>query len=140
VADLLVDHRVPFHTQDIAIAFAGERLRDSNRLGPGNRLDGRAGSHVSQQGEFDRAAGASRGNEFDRTAPVPGAADEAFLLQVAEVFVYRRQWRGVEPAADFLEAGSVTVLLDEVVEVVQNLALALREREHGHPPMFSGLE
>jgi len=28
------------------------------------------------------------------------------------------------------------VLLDEVVEVVQNLALALREREHGHPPVF----
>jgi hypothetical protein len=44
--------------------------------------------------------------------------------------VHRGQRRQVEPAADFFEAGSVTVLLDEVVQVVQDLALALCEREH----------
>jgi hypothetical protein len=43
----------------------------------------------------------------------------------------RRERRQAEAAADFLEARRVAVLLDEVVQVIQNLALAFREGEHG---------
>src|SRR6188768_3750340 len=56
------------------------------------------------------------------------------------MLVDRCQRRQIESPSNLFETGGVAVLLNEVVEVVQNFALALREREHGHPPVFSGLE
>jgi hypothetical protein len=46
------------------------------------------------------------------------------------MFVHRRKRRETEATADFFQARRVTVLLDEVVQVVQNLALAFGEWQH----------
>ena len=43
--------------------------------------------------------------------------------------------RQVEALADLFEAGGVAVLLDEIAEVIENLALALRERQHARHTM-----
>ena len=76
----------------------------------------------------------ARRQQFDRPAAVPGAADEAFLLQVGQVLVHRRQRRQAEPPADLLETRRVAVLLDEFLEIVEDLALAFGEWLHGAPP------
>ncbi len=68
--------------------------------------------------------------QLHRPAAIPGAADEALLLQVGEVLVNRRERRKRETTADFLETRRVAVLLNELVEVIENLALTFRERLH----------
>ena len=77
----------------------------------------------------------TRREQFDRSTPIPRSADEPLFLQIGEVFVDRRERRQVEALADFFEARRVAVLLDELLEIVQNLALTFRERLHGHPPL-----
>jgi hypothetical protein len=52
------------------------------------------------------------------------------------MFVYRRKRREAEAAADFFQARRVPVLLDEVVQEVQNLALAFGEWQHA-PPLYA---
>ena len=49
----------------------------------------------------------------------------ALLLQVGQVLVDRRERRQAEAPADLLEARRVAVLLDELLQVVEDLALAL---------------
>src|SRR5262245_56477062 len=71
-----------------------------------------------------------RGEQFDRSAPVPGAADKAFVLKVRQVLMNGGQRGEAEASADFLEAWSVSVLLDELLEVVENFPLAFREWLH----------
>jgi hypothetical protein len=46
------------------------------------------------------------------------------------VLVYGGQRRQAKAAADFLEAWRVAMLLDELVEVIENLALPFGKREH----------
>ena len=47
------------------------------------------------------------------------------------MLVNGRQRREPEATPDFLEAGRVAVLLDEIVEVIKDFALALRQWQHG---------
>ncbi|MEZ5288517.1 MAG: hypothetical protein R2712_27660 [Vicinamibacterales bacterium] len=56
------------------------------------------------------------------------------LTEVGEVLVHRRERRQAEAVTDFLQAGGIPMLLDELVQVVQNLALALGERLQRHLP------
>jgi hypothetical protein len=46
------------------------------------------------------------------------------------VLVDRGKRRQSEAAADFLQARGVSVLLDEIVELVEDFALALGQRQH----------
>ncbi len=46
------------------------------------------------------------------------------------MLVHRGQRRQPEAPADFLEAGGVPVLLDELVEVVEDFSLALGQGKH----------
>ena len=98
---------------------------------PGDGLDRHAGGDVAEQRQLDRAAAGAAGQQLHRAAAVPGALDEPLLLEVGQVLVDRGQRRQAEAAADFLQARRVAVLLDELVEVVENLALAFGERLHG---------
>ena len=102
-----------------------------DRFAAGDRLDRRAGGDVAEQRQLDRAAAEPRRHQLDRAAAVPGALDEALFLEVGEVLVHRRERREVEAPADFLQAGRVAVLLDEVVEVVEDLPLTLGQWLHG---------
>jgi hypothetical protein len=47
------------------------------------------------------------------------------------VLVDGRQRRKAEALSDFLEAGRVAVALNELVQVVEDFALALGQRHHG---------
>jgi hypothetical protein len=51
-------------------------------------------------------------------------------LKVCEVFVDRGERREAEALANFFETWSVTVLLDELVQVVQDFALPFGKRKH----------
>ena len=130
VADLLVDHGAAAHAQDIGFAAADHLFRHRDRFRAGHRLDRRAGRDVAEQRQLDRPPAHPRRDELDRTAAVPRALDDALLLQVREVLVHGRQRRQVEAPADLLQARRVAVLLDEVVQVIQNLALAFGEWDH----------
>ena len=101
------------------------------RFRDGHRLDGHAGGDVAEQRHLDGAAAGTARQQLDRAAAIPGAPDEALFLQIGEVLVDRGQRRQIEAPADFFQARRVAVLLDEFVEVVENLALAFRERLHG---------
>ena len=48
------------------------------------------------------------------------------------MFMHRRERRQIEATPDFLQARSVSVLLNEVVQVVQDFALSFCKREHSH--------
>jgi len=131
VADVLVDHRIAFDAEHVAVAPADEIFRHGDGLGRGDGLDRQAGGDVAEHGEFDGALADARRHHLDRPAAVPGPADEAFLLEVGEVFVDGRERRQTETSSDFLEARRVAVLLDELLQIVQNLPLALGEWLHG---------
>ena len=95
------------------------------RLVADDRFDRGAGGDEAEHRQFHRAAAETRRDQLDRAAPVPGALDESLLLQVGQVLVHRRQRRQAEAAADFLQAGRVAVLLDEIIQVVENFPLTL---------------
>ena len=130
VADLLVDHRVPFDAEDVGVALADQILGDRDGFAADDRLDRPAGGDVAEQRQFDGAAAEAGRDQFDRAAPVPGALDEALFLQVGEVLVDRGERREAETAADFLEARRVAVLLDEIVEVIEDFPLTLGQWQH----------
>jgi len=55
------------------------------------------------------------------------------------MLVHGGERRKAEPAANFFETGRVSVLLNEFVEVVEDLALTLGERKHRSiPPDVAG--
>jgi len=97
-----------------------------------DRFDGPAGGDVAEKGQFDRAAAETGRHHFDRTASVPGALDEAFILEVGQMLVDRRERREAETPADLLEARRIAVLLDEIVEVIEDFPLAFGQGQHGH--------
>src|SRR5437762_1781991 len=130
VANLLVDHGVATHAEHVRIAFADEILRDSDRLARRDGFDGDAGCHVAEQRQLHRASAGPRRHHLDRPAPIPGALDEPLFLLVGQMFVHRGERREAEAPTDFLQARCVPVLLDELVEVVENLALPLGKWKH----------
>ena len=111
----------------LPIRFFGHR----DRFVADHRLDRRAGGDVTEQRQLDRAPAQAGRHQLDRAAAIPGALDEALFLEVGQVLVHRRERRQAEAPADLLEARRVAVLLDEVVEVVEDLALTLGQWLHG---------
>ena len=59
---------------------------------------------------------------------------QPFFLQVRQMLVDGGERREAEPAADLFEARRVAVLLDELLEIVEDLALSLRQWLHAHAP------
>ena len=130
VANLLVHHRVALDAQDVGVLLADQILRDGDRFVGRDGLDRRAGRDVAEQRQFDRPVARAGRQQFHRSAAIPGAADAALFLEVGQVLVDGRQRRQAEPAPNFLEAGRVALLLDEIPEVVENLALAFGQWLH----------
>src|SRR5262245_54658132 len=130
VADLLVDHRVAPDAQDVGFATANQIFGDGDHLVRGDGLDGNSGGDVAEHWQLDRAMPGSRREQFDRTAAVPGSTDEALLLEIGQVLVDRGERRKTETPADFFETRRVAMLLNELLQVVQNLALAFRQWLH----------
>ena len=122
----------PRTLQDVGVALAHEIVGHGDRLGRRDGLDRRAGGDEPEQRQFQGAAAAARRHQLDRAAAVPRPTDEPLLLEIRQVLVHRRERRQPEPAANLLEARRVAVLLDELPEVVENLALPLGEwKSHG---------
>src|SRR4030095_3348023 len=85
VADLLVDHRVALDAKHVAIAFASARRGAAARLITSNGSDRQAGRDVAEQRQFHGPAGTAGRHQFNGSAAIPRAADEAFFLKVAEM-------------------------------------------------------
>ena len=109
---------------------ADERIGNADGFVAGDRLDRHARRDIAEHRQLDGAAAGAAGEQFHRAAAIPRPADEALFLQVGEVLVHRRQRRQAEAFADFLEARRIAVLLDELVQVVENLALPLGQWLH----------
>src|SRR5260221_6802287 len=107
-----------------ALPISDEILGNRDRFVRCHRFDRQAGGHIAEQRQLDRAASRARRHHFDRSASIPRPLDEAFLLKVRQMLVHCGERRETEAAADFFEAGRVPVLGDELVQVVENLALA----------------
>src|SRR5690606_35517755 len=103
-------------------------LGNGDRFAARYRFDWRARGDEPEQRQLDSTAAHARRYELDRSTAVPGAADESLLLQVGEMFVNRRERGEAESPADFFQTRSVPVLLNELVEVVEDFALAFRQR------------
>ena len=130
VADLLVDHRVALDAQHVGFALADEVLGHGDGLARWRPLRWARRPRRSRAAAARSRDARARREQLDRAAAVPGAADEALLLEVGQVLVHRGQRRQAEAPADLLEARRVAVLLDEFLQVVENFALALRQWLH----------
>jgi hypothetical protein len=124
--DVLVAHGVAadFEGEDFAVADdVGER--DAFRGFDG--FDGLAGSDSAHErqsvGTFFAAAS---GKDVDGTAAVVGALEEAFVLQIGDVFVHGSERAEAEAAGDFLVGRGVSVLLGKAGEEVDDLFLPSR--------------
>src|SRR5579872_2132893 len=87
VPNLLVDHRIAAHAQDVGVALADEVFRHGDRLARRDGLDRQAGRDVAEHRQLDRPPAGARRNHLDRAAAVPGPLDEALLLKIREVLV-----------------------------------------------------
>ena len=116
--------------QDVRVAFAHEIFRYRDRFVGRHGFNREPGRDIAEQRQFDGATARASGHHFDRPAAIPGALDESFFLQVGQMFVHRGERREAEAAADFLQTRRVPVLLDELIQVVENLALPLGEWKH----------
>src|SRR5205823_2562592 len=128
----LVDHRVAANAKDVSVPFPDQVLGDGDRFVGSYGLDRQTCGDVAQERQLDRAPAGSSGYHFDRTAPVPGALDEPLLLQVGQVLVNGGKRREAETPPDLFETRSIPVLTDEFVQIIKDLALALRKWEHCH--------
>src|SRR5688500_13938536 len=138
VADVGVDHRLPLHLEHVmAPRLAEERLRHGERLAGRDGLDRHTGGDGAEHGQLNRARVRLGREDLDRAALVVAALDVPLPLEVAQVFVNRRERVIVELVGDLLEARRVAVGLGVAAEVVQDLALTLGERhwtlERGGP-------
>src|SRR5467141_4859988 len=88
VLDVLVDHRVAAHLQDVAAAASRQELvRHRDRLVTRDCFDGSTSRNEPEQRQL-RSAGLTLGrDDFDRPALVMGAPDVAFALEIGEVLV-----------------------------------------------------
>src|ERR1041384_5072944 len=137
VLDVLVDHRVAAHLQDVAAAAARQELVwDGDRLITRDGFDGRARGDQPGQGELGGTGLALGGDDFDRPALVVRAPDVAFALEIGEVLVNRRERLEAKLAGNFLEAGGVPLLFDVLSDVVQDLAVEPRDLHNRSPKIY----
>src|SRR6266545_1552008 len=132
VLDMLGDHRVAAHLQDVAAATPGQQLigyGDGFTLRHG--LDRRAGGDQTQQRQLRRPGLTLGRNDLDRPALVVRAPDVPFALEIREVLVNRRQRLKPELAGNLLETGGVALLFDVFPDEIEDLALAPRDRHTG---------
>src|SRR6266576_1109710 len=129
VLDVLVDHRIAAHLEDVAASAPRQQLvGHGDRLVTRDRFDRSTGGDKSEQRQFRGAGLPLGGDDFDRPALVMGAPDVPFALEIGEVLVHRRQRLEAKLAGNFLEAGGVPLFFDVLSDVVQDLALAPRDR------------
>src|SRR6266536_3251258 len=132
VLDVLVDHRVAAHLEDVAAPAARHQLiGDRDRLVAGNRLDRLARGDQAEQRELGGAGLALGRDDLDRTALVVRAPDEALPLEVGQMLVDRGERLEVEVVRDLFEARGIALGFDVAGDEVQNLALAAREGHCG---------
>src|SRR5258705_3688951 len=132
VLDVLVDHRIAAHLEDVAAPASRQQLVGyGDRLVTRDRLDRSTGGDQPEQRQL-RGPGLPLGrDDFDRPALVVRAPDVPFALEIGEVLVNGRQRLEAKLAGNLLEAGGVPLLFDVLPDVVEDLALASRDRHFG---------
>src|SRR5919108_1664651 len=105
VLDVLVDHGVPAHLQDVAATAPRKQLiGNRDRFVVADRLDRLSGGDESEQRQLRGAGLTFRRHHLDRPTLVMRAADVPFPLQIREVLVDRGERLETELAGDLLEA------------------------------------
>src|SRR6185503_6670355 len=129
VLDVLVDHRLAAHLEDVtAAAPRDELVWHGNGVVTGDRFDWLAGRHETEQGQFG-GPGLSLGrDDLDGPALVMRPADVAFTLQISEVLMHRGERVEAELPGDLLEARGVPLGIEVTRDKVEDLALAARNR------------
>ena len=131
VADAVVDHRVPFHLEDVVPAGRAaleQVLRYRQVVDARHCLDRPAGGDpaVEGNGVRRRTPAAQRLlRQLQAALLVPAAAQVALLPQELQVFVDGAVGPIAETAADLQVGGSDTPHLVELADEVENLLLAL---------------
>ena len=129
VLDVLVDHRRAAHFENVAPPATREQLiGDRDGVGAADCLDRLAGGDQPEQRQLGGAGLPLGRDDLDRATLVPGAADEALALQVREMLVHRGERLKGEPLSDLLETRGIPLVADVLLEIVQDLTLALGER------------
>jgi len=124
--DVLVAHGV-------AAYFKGEDLAVADDVGEGDALrgfdgfDGLAGGDAAHEGQAIGALfAAASGKDIDGAAAVVGALEEAFVLQISDVFVHGGEGAEAQSAGDLLIGRGVAIFLSEAGKKVDDLFLPSR--------------
>ena len=117
-------------THGVAAYLKGEDLAVADDVGEGDAFsrfdgfDGLAGGDAAHQRQAIGALfAATNGEDINGTAAVVGALEEAFVLEIGDVFVHGGKRAEAEAAGDLLVGRGVAVLLSEVGEKVNDLFL-----------------
>ncbi len=125
--DVFVAHGVAayFEGEDLAVS---DDVAEGDALGGLDGLDGFAGGDAAEKrqaiGAFFAAAD---GKDVDGAAAVVRSLQQAFVLEVGDVFMHGGERAEAEAAGDLLVGGRVAVLLGEVREEVDDLFLPTRD-------------
>src|SRR5207249_9657228 len=129
VLDVLVDHGLAAHLEDVTAAAAREELVGHGEgVVAGHRFDGLSGRDQSEERQL-RGAGLALGwHHLDGAALVMGAVDVALALQIREMLVHSGERAEREARGDFLEARREPVPRDVPGDEIEDLALTASER------------
>lgn len=148
---LLDDDVVAIENVVVAHGFAAD-LKDeiilaASEVGEGKRFaifdcfDGVASGDAAHKRKIGGAAGSKliayglgELADFDGAALIVAAANETLLLEGGKMFVNSGKRGEFESVANFLEAGRVATLIDEIDEVVEDFFLTLGQ---GHSQSFA---
>src|SRR5260221_5197317 len=128
VLDVLVDHRLAAHLEDVtAAAPRDELVGDGNRVVAADGFDRLAGRHQAEEGQPGRPPLSLRGDNFDGPGLVVRPADVPFALQISEVFMHRGERVEAELTRDLLEARGVPLGVEVTSDKIEDFALAARD-------------
>lgn len=120
--DVLVAHGVAtdFEGEDLAIA---DDVAERDAFSGFDRLNGLACGDASEQGKALSATFGASGEDVDGAAAIMRTLQQAFVLQVGDVFMHGGERAEAEAAGDLLVRRRVAVLLREAGEKVDDLFL-----------------
>src|SRR5229473_2963434 len=137
ILDVFVDHGVPAYLEHVAAPAPRQQLvGDGNRYVVRHCLDRMSGGDEPEQRQLGGAGLTFGRDDFDGPALVVRAPDVSLAFEVGEVLVYRRERLKPELARDLLEARGVPLLFEVFGDVIEDLALAPRDR-HGCSRRFT---
>jgi hypothetical protein len=138
VEDVVVAHGIALDLKDEAVLATGE-VAEGDGFAVFDGFERAAGGDPAGEGQLDDVAlenlftdGPWELRDFDGTALIVAAADEALALESGEMFVDGGERSEFQGLGDFFKAGRVAVLVRKMDEGIEDFLLPLGER-HASP-------